>query len=233
MNYIGFTNKYYTLWEVENKGRWTYYTYKQNLSFDLDKAKAKVPDAIVDLSLHGSSSFRVESVPQDCFQFGKYRGERFAECGDIEYMAWYHNTCKNDNLQKYVRPILEKSGYALFNGEMHTEDEIKWLEYAMSQFPFFEGKINNKEVFRLPLKKNLTKRIDECGIKNIGVYENIFCNLLFDEIEERAYNNHTYYIPMGCGLTSLKGRTLVVKEYDAEKVGEMKFNIKVKKYNFE
>ena len=233
MFYIGFTKKYYTLWEVENKGRWTYYTYKQNLSFDLDKAKAKVPNAIVDLSLRGSSSFKVESVPQDCFQFGKHRGERFAECSDIDYMVWYHNTCKEEKLQKHVRPILEENGFKLFNGEMHTDEEIAWLKKAIAQFPIFQAKIDAKQPFRLVMKKNLTKKYDEDFDCEVGVYENFFCNLIFKDIVEQVYNNIHYYTPNYYSLTSVKNKTIVVKDYKAEKIGDTKFKIEVLKFDFE
>ena len=61
---IGFTNKFYTLWEITEETRplgnghnyvVTHYTYIKNISFDKETALAKYPNAIFDDSLRGKT----------------------------------------------------------------------------------------------------------------------------------------------------------------------------------
>ena len=63
---IGFTTKFYTLWDVTvdtftdaygRKGRRVAATFIKNVSMDEKAARAKYPDAPVDLSLRGHSSW--------------------------------------------------------------------------------------------------------------------------------------------------------------------------------
>ena len=105
---IGFTNKYYTLWEVgeayEDK---RYYNglcigsttkqnvvYIRNLSLDFEKAKSKVKGEYeIKLELKSQSSFvrilksdikdRENYYPHDCFSFGKTEGEKIEDCEDV------------------------------------------------------------------------------------------------------------------------------------------------------
>lgn len=96
---IGFTNKYYTLWEVsdpytywiskENSVERTDYTYIKNLSMDFDSAKSKVVGKYdIDLDLRGAGSFhrdfRIDPVyGDDEFSFGMLKGEKIAESNDV------------------------------------------------------------------------------------------------------------------------------------------------------
>ena len=87
---IGFSNKYYTLWQIEEETRplgngcnyvVTHYYYIKNISFDKDKALAKYPNASLDENLRGKTaswSSRPKEVwtNVDVFRFGKYKFEK-------------------------------------------------------------------------------------------------------------------------------------------------------------
>lgn len=116
MKVIGFTEVYYTLWEVGEVYQEQIYsmgmvvgsvskqqvTYIKNLSMDFEKAKAKLAGQTfdIDLELRGHSSFtRVTGTewidwethfPQDVFSFGKMQGVPFAEATDLWQLnrAW-------------------------------------------------------------------------------------------------------------------------------------------------
>ena len=101
MTVIGFANVYYTLWEVTSETRRsskevfkiTHYNYIKNISKSFDKAKELYPTASYDEFLKGKSASFVTSEkieqPEDCFNFGKYTGQKFSESTDYSYMMWY------------------------------------------------------------------------------------------------------------------------------------------------
>ena len=114
---IGFTEKYFTLWNVNSTPRYstdwtgkhhqvgvdTQYTYLQNLSMNesqaIEKAKIKgVTDTDVDVDLRGknrswksykSNGFVVDTINPKNFQFGKYSNESILESEDLGYIIWY------------------------------------------------------------------------------------------------------------------------------------------------
>jgi hypothetical protein len=133
---IGFATKYYTLWDVSEPrivevGYQQYiekvdYRYIQNLSHDLDRAKAKLngKQFQVDLELHGHSSFTKESEVKDMrpdylFKFGKYTDQDIRECTDFNYLSWYY--CETKNI--YAINVLLKQGYILEGERLFTPDE--------------------------------------------------------------------------------------------------------------
>lgn len=234
MEYIGFTEKYYTLWDVTNDGMWTHYRYVQNLSMDFDKAKAKRPNACVDLSLRGHSSFKVKSVPTDCFQYGKYRGEFYKDCTDIDYLAWYHNNSTDDAIKRKVAPILVEQGYRLWDGtEMVTEEGYKRKEFLHANFPKFQAKVNNCEGFRFVPQRNLRCENDEFG-DLMGVMEIPYCKMVFPSVAMQTYKECVYYLPTINGTPiRIKGNIVCVDEYDATPIGKETYRIEVKKFHME
>lgn len=134
---IGFTNKYYTLWRVSEPykewvSEWEYvvkrdYTYIQNLSFDLDKAKAKVEgDCRVDLGLRGTSSFttsskKVNTMPDTMFKFGRYCGRKITEIDNIDYISWYYDQTDNE----HAKAVLLKNGYKEYRGQVLSEESYQ------------------------------------------------------------------------------------------------------------
>ncbi len=133
--YIGFTNVYYTLWSVI-KGRIysahggsyedkTDYYFIQNLSKDLDKAKAKVEQSkgkgsfIVDLELRGTKSFYrtekrviIDKGSDTVVEFGKYSGRTLAYIAsfDFKYFLWLSSEA-NDDLMQIVNNTVEMKTY--------------------------------------------------------------------------------------------------------------------------
>jgi hypothetical protein len=111
---IGFTNKYYTLWEVSNPYRVTHSTYietkvdtvyLQNLSFSKEEALRKAKerygvDVVIDEELRGvcarsfSTTISRENNPS-VFLFGKYVGSSFTEIDDVSYKLWYWSQTKD------------------------------------------------------------------------------------------------------------------------------------------
>jgi len=94
---IGFTNKYYTLWEVsdpyiywmskENSVERIDYTYIKNLSMDFDSAKSKMDGEYdIDLDLRGAGSFSKtfkDTANADEFSYGKLHGKKINEATDV------------------------------------------------------------------------------------------------------------------------------------------------------
>jgi hypothetical protein len=130
MRTIGFTEVYYTLWEVGEiyeepvfyNGLKVGVNYKQdvfyvkNLSMDLEKAKAKMVDEkyCIDLELRGHSSFtrttgsniknREDYYPHDCFSFGRMEGARFIDATDV----WQLNRAMEEEKSKRRRAMARR-----------------------------------------------------------------------------------------------------------------------------
>lgn len=114
---IGFTEKYFTLWDVSNENIYcvdwqgnsylssirTNNCYLQNLSMDegkaIEKAKAKgCKNLMPDTDLYGQKrSFYTEkkmdapAIPDDRFQYGQYKTELISTNEDLKYLFWYSN----------------------------------------------------------------------------------------------------------------------------------------------
>jgi hypothetical protein len=143
---IGFTNKYYTLWEVSNPYKVDYDTYSvtkvdttylQNLSFSLDEAIRKVKELYgheveVDEQLRGVSarSFSTEikrEYTDSAFLFGKYTGGSFEEITDIDYKLWYWKETKNTGKfsQKLEDELVGLGVLFPFQNELYTLDDFE------------------------------------------------------------------------------------------------------------
>lgn len=127
---IGFTEKYYTLWSVgEPYEEKHYYNglcvgstwkqechYIQNLSMDLDRAKAKAQsmgEYEINLELKGQSSFtytvssniknREDYFPHDCFSFGQYEGTKIMDCDNVWQIERAYKNEKSARRRAYAR----------------------------------------------------------------------------------------------------------------------------------
>ena len=101
---IGFTNEFYTLWDVQDEGNY----YIKNLSKDLEAAKAKMLgkqgiDWNIDLNVRGESTWeftgheRTEATWADWqFTYGKLRGQDIRTAED-EYIVWQLKRVYNSN----------------------------------------------------------------------------------------------------------------------------------------
>jgi len=117
---LGFANKFYTLWDVQESPVYitdaygnhhlsrvdTQYYYLKNVSFDKDVAMAKYPNTPLDEDLRGKTrDFQRTGNDErttDIVWFGKYNGQLLTEIADkdFNYILWLHGNCA-----KYVNAI--------------------------------------------------------------------------------------------------------------------------------
>jgi len=138
---IGFANQYYTLWIITSSRKdgftRTRCTYLQNLSTELEKAKAKFEEKFnttapePDMELRGlSRSFSVVVPDPDVFPKGKYQFQKISECDDLDYIAWcYNNMFNKDRKQLCIDRLLD-NGYELNDSDFlskvveKTEEDV-------------------------------------------------------------------------------------------------------------
>ncbi|BBI90540.1 hypothetical protein HYO65_gp148 [Tenacibaculum phage PTm1] len=138
---IGFSNKYFTLWDVCESTEYnsnglpyktTSYMYIQNLSIDKDSALNKAynlgcKSKIVDYSLKGTKGWITKEklysdIPKHLapfFMFGKYCDENIFDCTDYKYLYWYYSETNNIPAKK----VLLNNGYFEHNGDLLSESE--------------------------------------------------------------------------------------------------------------
>ena len=145
---IGFSKKYFTLWDVQETIEWTSvgglnlpyqkisYCYIQNLSMDENEAKRKaifkgVENFEIDHDLSGrNASFfhkkeLFSKIPSDksyFFEFGKFKGEPIKNCTDFDYLFWFFNESQNI----HAKARLLENGFEDFEGQVvHAEHAKK------------------------------------------------------------------------------------------------------------
>ena len=202
MEYIGKSEKFYTLWEVWEETRQTqrgesykviHHQYIKNISFDLVKATSKYPNAIIDESLRGHSSWNSYDYPKppvDEFCGGKYRGDKIADCRDYGYLYWAYDLSYiiPYESREVVLGILESVGYRKIN-ETHiaTPEEVEKIEKS------FEECASNEEILEKFGSITIvpTKNLDEMGNLTIG---NMV--LEFPNYKDIEYGGYHYGLPI-------------------------------------
>lgn len=133
MNTLGFTEKYFTLWDASELHRHyinkyefverVTYTYYQNLSIDYNKAIEKIHmfsngSYEIDLDLRGKKTFhkyfqKGNDYPSNVFDYGIYAGKPISECQDVLQLnkAMLRGTDAL-NTNKPTRQELERRMYA-------------------------------------------------------------------------------------------------------------------------
>ena len=235
MLYIGFGGTYYTLWNVEAQGDYVLYQYMQNLSTDLNKAKAKQPTAMVDLTLKGKHSYKVYCpLPPNTFRFGKHKGELFEDCTDFDYLAWYYNRTDDAEAKDYIYTILSQNGYRIWedDGIIVSNEEYQCKVWLKGKFPTFAEKIRNNQPFRFKAEKNL-----HIGYLDGGEFAKIvipFCNIYFADYEERKFQDILYYIPTINGIGyHIKNHIVCIDEYNYTQHDSLTFDFVVIKWHIE
>lgn len=221
MEYIGKSTKFYTLWEVWEETHHTqrgeaykviHHQYIKNISFDIDKAKSKYPNAIVDTSLCGHSSWTSVDYPKppvDEFQGGKYRGDKIAECTDYQYLLWAYDLgyIIPWEAREIVLGILESHGYRKINDtHIATPEEVEKIEKSYTEC---EEAQKTLEEFG-SIKIVATKNLDELGNLSIG---NIVFN--FPNYKELEYGGYPYGLPIDS-----KGKAKRIKNKEIEIIPE-------------
>lgn len=202
MQYIGKSDKFYTLWEVNTETRNTMrgetyrvttHQYIKNISFDLVKATNKYPNAILDTSLHGHSSWTSVDYPKppvDEFQGGKYRGDKIAECTDYQYLHWTYDLgyIIPWESREIVLGILESQGYRKINDtHIATPEEVERIEKSYAECEEAQKTLEEFGSIKIVAPKNL----DEFGNLSIG---NIEFN--FPNYKELEYAGYPYGLPI-------------------------------------
>lgn len=213
--FIGFATKFYTLWsiatdynysqneygQVSLTGITTRYTYLGHLSFELDKAKAKVIEkgielSGVDMSLKGQSSWeykdkiycKIPTSDLGFFDFGKYDGQIISQCTDINYVEWYYFETSN----KYAKQVLLSNGYAELNGHIVKQE----IADRMNATDSLIAEITASGEFTFVAEKNLSGA-GEITIEGITIR---FANYI-----RATYNGFTY------GMPSINGKGKRIK----------------------
>ena len=215
---IGFSTKYFTLWDVTSVTTQDYidmsFTYIQNLSLDeskaIEKAKSKgVTNLEVDSDLKGMNrswkrrEYIKKQYDENQFSFGRYEGEIITENDDSDYIKWYYRETKNDIAMNRVVEL--DSNYGIYDGGLLLLSKIEELETRD-----FE-----KELIRNDGKYSVlvTGNPDYLGI----ITENGI-SFKFKNTASRWYGNFEYFVP------TLKGKGKLVKnrviefecKYDSE-----------------
>lgn len=234
MKVIGFTTKYYTLWEVNEeiitneRGKYKVinHVYIKNISFDLNKAKEKYPTATIDTALRGHTSWGstecIERYGLDKFQSGKYRGEKIEDCTDYQYLVWAFNLdyIIDYDSQPLVISILEKAGYKKINDyHIATPEELDKIEASFSETEDAMRILDETGYITLTTPKNL----DEEGTVKIGNIELIWKDTNWKYMN---YNGWPYGLPINS-----KGQAKRIKGKEIKVIPE-KYEIEVNEYGW-
>lgn len=215
MKIIGFSNKYYTLWDVtehveeteEERIKIHTYSYIKNISMDLMKVRQLYPDYMIDLTIKGHSSFqkteRLETLtpPNEQFLFGKYKGMFVDECKDIKYLLWYSEQIRNnEEAFEIVKNVLIDNGFIFYDNMFMTEEEYNEALKTDSEYETLKEQLKNHEAVDILFDRNLSifysndTTVDVAGyIKVIG---NKHITFIFRNYKEMYYNGFEYALPV-------------------------------------
>jgi len=143
---IGFSKKYFTLWDVIETTEFEQvegvnlpfklisFNYLQNLSMDEEQAKRKaifknVENFEIDFDLYGrNASFvtrkelfsKISSDKSFFFEFGRLKGQKIQDCNDFDYLFWFFNESQN----------IHAKARLLENGFEDVEGQVVHAEHA-------------------------------------------------------------------------------------------------------
>ncbi len=220
MKYIGKANKYWTLWEVYEDTRYfrgepykvTVHEYLKNISFDLETAKSKYPDAAVDENLRGTHSWEspVESYdkpdyPDDCFQKGKFRGTKVADCTDLDYLQWAVGSILHGEAARIAEEILVGHGYRRLNDIVIADPEtVADIDRKNEIVKDAVARIERGETLTCNVEYNLNEDHEIVDRSTNIVF-------FFPEISVQYYRGYEYYLPVVNGKAKrVKGKTIEV-----------------------
>ena len=234
MKAIGFTNKYYTLWEIWEEHRplgngrsyvITHYNYIKNISFDRETAISKYPELPIDETLRGHTrswnSTKEVWDNVDTFRFGKYCGQKIEENTDTQYIAWYWENVDTDH-KEFVEKVLVDRGYEVRERTYHYSTGDSISRYLMSPDALEEERINkekfNKEVEAVKTATELSFLCEFNPDENGEYWQSgDTIHYHFPEVKENYYNGFTYYLPVLKGKAKrVKNKTIVITEFTYE-----------------
>ena len=230
MEVIGFTNKYYTLWEITedtkdlgngHKMVVTHFRYIQNLSYSKEEALKKCPGLKIDEQLRGKtqswSSSREEWDNVDTFRFGKYKYEKIDKVHDNSYLEWYWDNVYAEH-RSYVGEVLKSRGYEVRAWISTNEDGQKVAHQYLMSPEAIENEKKEMEAldsFRTILKNNEAISLNvEYNPDEDGNLRDGDVNYKFSEVKENYYRGFLYYLPVLNGKAKrIKNKTIKITEY--------------------
>lgn len=245
MQTIGFASKFYTLWETSRdvfvdaygrKGVRFCATFIKNISMNEETARAKYPNAPVDLTLCGHSSWtrtEWEPVPDDVFPCGKYRGEAIADCTDYPYMFWAVDSymLMDDRRREIAISALIKSGlYAMYDGQIMPMERVNEMMAKDAARDEISARIDMEGSFDIVNVSNIfdDSRYDGFGFLSRTEMANVVLLWNRSDIQMFYYNNCEYYLPIVGGKAKrIKGKKLHI-ESDSYKIEDGKLFVNVK-----
>lgn len=222
---IGFSNKYFTLWNIETRTEWqtiggfnfpyekTYFHYLKNLSMDKQEALKKavlegVSDLEVDEELYGRNSSwekkrelfsRIPSDKSFFFDFGKYCDQKISEVNDESYLFWYFQQTRNVHCR---RRLLDEFNYKDYKGELVTSDHFEILERRRK----VKDEIRRTGKAIGIAVSNLSS---EGGVGRIEIEDEIQFHFCFPEFKLQSYKGYEYGLPLQEGKGKrIKGQLL-------------------------
>ena len=169
---IGFSTKYFTLWDVQNQteysgseGQYSYnvtrFTYLQNLSLVEEKAIAKAKEKGctqlgINDELRGRSgrSFekrtRIEKEFElHQFTYGKYEGDDIRENTDVNYLKWYFNETELMLVAERVCKL--DSDYSIYENGLVTSEQLDNITKTNT----IEAGLKKTGTIQLQMERNL------------------------------------------------------------------------------
>ena len=207
---IGFSKKYFTLWDVQETIEWTSvgglnlpyqkisYCYIQNLSMDENEAKRKaifkgVENFDVDTDLRGrNASFYhtkelFSKIPSDksyFFEFGRLKGQKIQDCNDFDYLFWFFNESQNI----HAKARLLENGFEDFEGQVVHAEHAKKIKLR----GLVVNEIKEKKEIEVEVLSNLTRD----GEFRFSIKNEVFFAYFFGNTKEMYYNGITYFLPI-------------------------------------
>lgn len=240
---IGFSNKYYTLWNIGSETKIGYgnlpymkhhFQYIQNLSIDKETAISKAKemgcaDLEVDESLRGQNSSFMTEEKLYCFlgrdrspffEYGKYSGKLILESDDLNYIEWYYDQTKNKLAEK---KLIDSGILVNQDGKIVHSDVIK-KENLLDNLI---NNLGNKQI--IEFESNLSEYALFSNLDGAGTFieiENTKIYFHFENVKEYFYNQYNYFLPTikGAGKR-IKGRKLeligeVLENFDEDYYGQ-------------
>lgn len=234
MNVIGFSTKFYTLWDVTediidlghgHKSKVVHHAYIKNISFDKKKAMEAYPGLDIDETLHGKTcSFDTEKEiweNVDTFRFGKYKYDNIDSCPDTNYIAWYWDNVYAEH-KDHISEVLKSRGYEVRTRTWTSYDgDEKTEEYLMSPEALENEKKEANELTEIENKLkegNPLSFFCEYNLNENGEVCNEYLTFKFSEIKEMEYRGWPYYLPMVNGKSKrIKNKNININKYTYEK----------------
>jgi hypothetical protein len=189
----------------------TVHEYIKNISFSLDTAKAHYPDAPVDESLRGTSSWETPvSAPtsnpvtdQTVFPKGKLAGTKIAECTDLGYLHWALGSILYGEAAQIAEQVLTDNGWRRLNEyAIVPPDAAKEIDDYNRMVDSVISRIGNGERIEFTTDYNP----DDKGEVTDPETKIVF---VFPEISMFYYAGHEYFLPTTNGKAKrVKGKTV-------------------------